>query len=87
MVTDMSNVSFLKSYDQSLVEVFDQSERYAWTDPVTSMFKTRQFAEMLAQFTAVRVGIEQWEASNQVESLVYENEVQTESSNFVAYDI
>lgn len=65
----MSNVSFLKNYDQSLVDVFDKAEVYAHTDPATSMFKTRQFAEMLAQYTAVKVGIQQWEANNQIDLL------------------
>lgn len=65
----MSNVAFLKSYDESLVDVFDKAESYAHTDPSTSMFKTRQFAEMLAKYTAVKVGIEEWQASNQAELL------------------
>lgn len=65
----MSNVSFLKIYDQSLVDVYDKAESYAYSDPITSMFKTRQFAEMLAQYTAVKVGVQKWEASNQIELL------------------
>lgn len=65
----MSNVAFLKSYDESLVDVFDKAESYAHTDPSTSMFKTRQFAEMLAKYTAVKVGIAEWQASNQAELL------------------
>lgn len=65
----MSNVIFLKIYDQSLVDVFDKAESYAHSDPSTSLFKIRQFAEMLAKYTAVKVGIEEWQASNQVELL------------------
>jgi type I restriction enzyme, R subunit len=65
----MSNVAFLKGYDQSLVDVFDKAEAYAHTDPSTSIFKVRQFAEMLAKYTAVKVGIAEWEASNQAELL------------------
>ncbi|HAZ13261.1 MAG: type I restriction-modification system endonuclease [Bdellovibrionales bacterium GWA2_49_15] len=65
----MSNVAFLKNYEQSLVDVFDKAERYVFSDPSTSLFKTRQFAEMLAQYTAVKVGIAEWEASNQTELL------------------
>lgn len=65
----MSNVIFLKIYDQSLVEVFSKAEAYVFSDPNTSLFKTRQFAEMLAQYTAVKVGIQHWEATNQIDLL------------------
>jgi type I restriction enzyme R subunit len=65
----MSNVIFLKPYDQLLVEVFNKAEEYVYSDPNTSLFKTRQFAEMLAQYVAVKVGVEKWEASNQIKLL------------------
>lgn len=65
----MSNVEFLKSYDQGMIEVFTRAEEYLYSDPNTALIKIRQFAEMIAQYTAVEVGIPEWERGNQADLL------------------
>lgn len=65
----MSNISFLKSYDQTFVDIYEQAESYVYSDPVTSLFKIRLFSEMLAKYTAVKVGIKNWEYLPQTDLL------------------
>ena len=65
----MSNVNFLVTYDKSLDQIFERAESYLHNDPNTALIKIRQFAEMLAQFTAVQVGIPEWQRGTQADLL------------------
>lgn len=65
----MSNVNFLKIYDSTLVDIFSRAEEYVHSDPNTALIKIRQFAEILAQYTAVKVGVPEWERGSQADLL------------------
>ncbi|UOF01497.1 type I restriction-modification system endonuclease [Bdellovibrio reynosensis] len=65
----MSNVQFLKIYDSILVELFSRAEEYVHSDPNTALFKIRQFAEILAKYTAAQVGVPEWQQDKQVDLL------------------
>ena len=49
-----SNFSFLKSQDAQLAQLGALAERYFRDDPATSVFKLRQFAELLSKTIAAR---------------------------------
>ena len=53
-----TNFSFLEAYDPLLVRYAALAERYVQDDPNSSLVKSRQFAELLAQHVAVSVGVE-----------------------------
>ena len=65
----MSNVQFLKNYDNTLVEIFSRAEDYVHSDPNSALIKIRQFAELLAQYTAAQVGVPEWERGTQADLL------------------
>ena len=52
-----SNFDFLDAYDAQLVRLGALAERYFTEDPNTSLIKLRQFAELLAQQLAARMGL------------------------------
>jgi len=52
-----SNFEFLKSYDAQLCRLGALAERYFTEDPNTCLIKLRQFAELLAQQLAARMGL------------------------------
>lgn len=52
-----SNFDFLKTYDAQLVRLGVLAERYFRDDPNTCLIKLRQFAELLAQQLAARMGL------------------------------
>lgn len=52
-----SNFEFLRSYDAQLVRLGALAERYFKEDPNTCLIKLRQFAELLAQQLAARMGL------------------------------
>jgi hypothetical protein len=47
-----SNFGFLKAHDAQLAQLGALAERYFRDDPGTSVFKLRQFAELLSKTTA-----------------------------------
>lgn len=49
-----SNFGFLKAYDAQLAQLGALAERYFRDDPVTAVFKLRQFAELLSKTIAAR---------------------------------
>lgn len=51
-----ANFGFLERYDVALPQIGALAERYFPDDPVTSIMKTRQLCELLAQEVAARVG-------------------------------
>lgn len=52
-----------------MVDVFSRAEEYVHSDPNTALIKIRQFAEILAQYTAVKVGVPEWERGSQADLL------------------
>ena len=52
-----SNFDFLNTYDAQLVRLGVLAERYFKEDPNTCLIKLRQFAELLAQQLAARMGL------------------------------
>ncbi len=52
-----ANFDFLNKYDAQLVRLGVLAERYFNDDPNTSLIKLRQFAELLAQQLAARMGL------------------------------
>lgn len=52
-----ANFGFLESYDSRLVAVAALAEQYFPQDPITSLMKLWQFAELLAQQAAARFGV------------------------------
>ena len=56
-LANQGNFAFLKVHDEQLVRLGMLAERYFAGDPVTSLIKTRQFAEFLAKLTAARIGL------------------------------
>lgn len=63
------NFAFLKIYDLQLVRLGTQAERYFLDDPNTCLIKLRQFAELLAQILAAKVGLYESQNENQVDLL------------------
>ena len=57
MKSQEGNFEFLKQYDTKLVRFGALAERYFKEDPNTSLIKLRQFAELLAQQLAARLGL------------------------------
>jgi type I restriction enzyme R subunit len=56
MPAQPGNFHFLERYDVQLVRLGALAERYFKEDPNTCLFKLRQFAELMAQQTAARLG-------------------------------
>ena len=52
------NFSFMAEYDETLYKCAVQAERFIFEDPNTTLYKLRQFGELLAQNIAARTGIE-----------------------------
>lgn len=52
-----SNFAFLQKHDLQLVKLATLAENYYTNDPVTCLMKLRQFAELLAQMIAKKVGL------------------------------
>lgn len=65
----MSNFAFLEKYEKDIAALGSKAESYLHTDPNTCLIKVRQFAEMLAQFVAVKLSIPEWERDNQLNLL------------------
>lgn len=61
----LSNFAQLRQHDEQLVHIGMLAERYFPDDPNTSLLKLRQFAEVLAQITASRVGLYDQPEDNQ----------------------
>lgn len=55
---ESKNFEFLKDYDPLLVEYGLRAELNAYSDPNTSLFKTRQFGELIARSVAVHAGLD-----------------------------
>src|SRR3978361_794000 len=53
-MTPTVNFGFLVSHDPMLVQLGSQAERYFREDPAISLFKLRQFAELLSKIIAAR---------------------------------
>jgi len=53
----VSNFAFLSSTDAQLVRLASLAEQYFHDDPNTCLLKLRQFAELLAQHSATRLGL------------------------------
>lgn len=51
-----SNFQFMETHEALLLRLGSQAERYFAEDPSTTLIKTRQFAEILAQRVAVAIG-------------------------------
>jgi type I restriction enzyme R subunit len=51
-----TNFAFLVEYDEQIVRLGMMAEKYFAEDPNTSLLKIRQYAELLAQQIATRVG-------------------------------
>ena len=54
MMLQASNFTFLKAQDAQLAQLGALAERYFRADPVTAVFKLRQFAELLSKTIAAR---------------------------------
>ena len=52
-----TNFEFLRQHNAQLYRLGALAERYFQDDPNTCLLKLRQFAELLAQLTAVNVGL------------------------------
>lgn len=52
------NFEFLRGYDPLLVEYALRAELYVYSDPNASLFKSRQFGELIAKSTASRAGMD-----------------------------
>lgn len=57
MAAQGGNFEFLKKYDAQLLRLGALAERYFKEDPNTCLIKLRQFAELLAQQLAARMGL------------------------------
>jgi type I restriction enzyme R subunit len=57
MRTEANNFLFLKQHDMQLVRLGVLAERYFHDDPNTCLIKLRQFAELLAQLIAAKMGL------------------------------
>ncbi|MFZ5440925.1 MAG: type I restriction-modification system endonuclease [Myxococcota bacterium] len=63
------NFGFLHQHDPLLVSLGALAERYFADDPVTSVIKLRQYAEVLARLTAAHLGLPQLPQEQQVDLL------------------
>jgi len=63
------NFAFLNVYEPTLVVLATQAESYFRDDPSTSLFKLRQFGEVLAKYACARLGIYSAEQDNQLTRL------------------
>ncbi|MBD2176547.1 type I restriction-modification system endonuclease [Pseudanabaena sp. FACHB-1998] len=52
-----ANFEFLRSYDLQLVKLGSLAEHFFQVDPNTCLIKLRQFTELLAQWTAINLGL------------------------------
>lgn len=59
------NFKFFEQHEKNIADLGHKAEQYLHTDPNTCIIKVRQFAEMLAQYIAVQVGVPNWEYYNQ----------------------
>ncbi|MCY7331785.1 MAG: DUF4145 domain-containing protein [Pseudanabaena sp. CAN_BIN31] len=66
---DSANFKFLQPHDIQLVCLGSLAERYFQDDPSTCLIKLRQFAELLAQWTAVNMGLTVLADDSQVDLL------------------
>jgi type I restriction enzyme R subunit len=57
MVAESSNFEFLRRHNPQLVRLGALAEHFYHVDPNTCLIKLRQFAELLAQSTAARMGL------------------------------
>lgn len=57
MAAPTTNFAYLKQHDEQLARLGMLAERYFPDDPNTSLLKTRQLAELLAQMVAARAGL------------------------------
>jgi type I restriction enzyme R subunit len=57
MTASSANFDFLRPYDEQLVRLGALAERYFQDDPGTSLIKSRQLGEVLAQLTAAKAGL------------------------------
>ncbi len=64
-----TNFAFLEQHDAQLVRLGRLAEGYFPDDPNTSILKVRQFAELLAQLTALQVGVHAAAEDSQFELL------------------
>ncbi len=64
-----ANFSFLADQDPKLLQFGALAERYFTDDPSTSLFKVRQFAELLAKSIAARQAAYQGERESFEETL------------------
>lgn len=55
--TPSPNFAFLAYHDARLVAMGTQAEEHFATDPTVTLFKLRQFAEVLAKRAAANVGL------------------------------
>jgi len=65
----ISNFAHLQEHDEQLLRLGMLAERYFPDDPNTSLLKLRQFAELLAQFVATKVGLYQSAEESQYDLL------------------
>ena len=63
------NFAFLRHHSTALVKLGSQAEQYFVADPNTCMIKLRQFAEVLAQLVAAKVGLYEEPGESQVSLL------------------
>jgi type I restriction enzyme, R subunit len=63
------NFIFLTEINPQLLRLATLAERYLTEDPVTCLMKLRQFAELLAQLVAAKVGLYQDSEENQLKLL------------------
>lgn len=64
-----SNFTHLHPHDPALARLGELAEKYYGADPNTSLLKLRQFAELLAQTVAARMGTPQEEKESQYDLL------------------
>ena len=64
-----TNFAFLVEYDEQLVRLGMLAEKYFSDDPNTSLIKIRQYAELLTQQIASRVGMDEIPGESQYELL------------------
>ena len=57
MARPRTNFAHLATHDDQLVRLGMLAERYFAEDPNTALLKLRQFAELLAQIVATKVGL------------------------------
>lgn len=67
--TGSPNFAHLGTFDEQLVRLGTLAEQYFAADPNTCLLKLRQFAELLAQLVAAKVGLFETPAESQVDLL------------------